>query len=146
MNITQGDLCSFLHFRPGRSYCIMKTPFSGFLTRSLPKQPPSTETTCSYIIDSSFKPSLDVILSNKRITKVLIRLSQVCAVDLRKPRRQFFSRRGPPIINFQKGGVFAFYEITSETQQLLPFKSFKRKLNVNFLSFDGGIMSWLLLF
>ena len=47
-------------------------------------------------IEISIEASLDMILSNKEITKTLIRLGRlVCALVVRKPRSQVFLFRGP---------------------------------------------------
>ena len=71
---------------------------SGFLTKARLKLV-SQATKTSLKIEISLVASLDMVLSNKRITKVLIRL-RGCAgwsapLLFANPRRQVFSRRGP---------------------------------------------------
>ena len=69
-------------------------------------KPACSATETSYKIEVSLVASLDILLSNKRITKALIRL-RGCAgwsapVLFAKPRRQVFSRQGPYIWTIDK--------------------------------------------
>ena len=59
-------------------------------------KPVYSPTETSWNIQILLVASLDMILSNKQITKVLIRLCRlICAFVVGKPLRQIFSRRGP---------------------------------------------------
>ena len=77
-------------------------------------KPVSFATEISQKIEISLVPSLDIVLSNKLITKALIRLCR-CAgwsapLLFANPRRQVFSRRGP---YYKKLNVLQIYGLTA---------------------------------
>ena len=53
---------------------VARKPVLGALDQTIPKQPVKLQRLAKHLTDTSFLVNLDLILSNKRISKVFIRL------------------------------------------------------------------------